>query len=117
MSDNYYSPSSSTSSSRGTLRPYVPGVQSTLRLPAQVPQRAGWVQQSAVSVAPEKCARRKSQTSYAKCVARQAAKNARATWVRCKVVGATVQKQKGVSRTAKRKLKKEQVRKCLRVGR
>ena len=99
---NNYDPREWASSSRGTLGPALP----------PLPQLRALLLQSAH---PEKCVRRKTKTSYAKCVAQQAAKNAKATWDRCKAIGAAL--PKGLSRAKKKKLKRELTKKCLRVGR
>lgn len=78
----------------------------------------GWVDraQSHLTVETAKCARRKTMTAYAKCLAQAAAKQAKATWAKCQRAGKSVD-VKGLSRNAKKKTKREVITKCLRTGR
>ena len=84
------------------------------------PTRYGPLHPSSWAKAPVdlgKCGKAKNKTSYKACAARVAAAAAAANWDKCAHVGRSIQKQKGISKTKKKALKREQVGKCLRGGR
>lgn len=77
----------------------------------------GWVDraQSHFTVDTAKCARRKTMTAYAKCLAQATTKQAKANWAKCQRAGKTLN-VKGLGRNKKKALKREVVTKCLRTG-
>lgn len=85
--------------------------------PPWVASRGGPLPSSLPPLDLAKCERRKTLTSYVKCVASLAAARARTTYARCKQVDKNILKQKGMSRSAKKKLRNERRKQCLRAGR
>ena len=71
-----------------------------------------------VEVATTKCDRRKTQTSFSKCVGLEARKLAQEIWKKCHAKGTQVLKGegKGLSRNGKKSLKRDTIKQCLRNG-
>ena len=63
-----------------------------------------------------KCGKSRKKKSYKACAAQVATAAAAANWDKCVYVGQFIQKQKGISKSKKKALKREQVGKCLRAG-